>query len=82
MYLIILLRNHKYYYFIDYTKRTSILALFYTFVESFIKHIIICIAMKNIISICRKGLLNIDEIRRNKKGLDKLCFWIILIKLV
>ena len=72
MYLISLLRNHTYYYFIDYTEITSILALFYTFVESFIKHIIICIAMKNIIPICRVCLLNIDEIRRNKKGLDKL----------
>ena len=29
--------------------------------------------MKNIIPICRECLLNIDEIRRNKKGLDKLC---------
>ena len=43
------------------------LALFYTFVESFIKHIIICIAMKKIIRICR--VLNIDEIRKNRKGL-------------
>ena len=52
MYLIILLRNHKYYYFIDYTEKTSILALFYTFVESFIKHIIIlpynCVVLKTI----------------------------------
>ena len=29
--------------------------------------------MKNIIPICRECLLNIDEIRRNKKGLDRLC---------
>ena len=29
--------------------------------------------MKNIIPICREYLLNIDEIRRNKKELDKLC---------
>ena len=69
MYLIILLRNDKYYYFIDYTEKISILALFYTFVESFIKHIIICIATKNIIPICRECLLNIDEIRRKQKSL-------------
>ena len=29
--------------------------------------------MKNIIPICTECLLNIDEIRRNKEGLDKLC---------
>ena len=73
MYLILLLRNDKYYYFIDYTEKTCVLALFYTFVESFIKQIIICIAVKNIVRICRECLLNIDEIRRNKNGLDKLC---------
>ena len=40
-------KNHKYYYFIDYTEKTSILALFYTFVESFILTIflIICRVM-------------------------------------
>ena len=73
IYLIILLKNHKYYYFIDYTEKTSILALFYTFVESFILIILLFVeSWKKLLPLAESAYW-VDEIRRNKRTRQKLC---------
>ena len=58
VFILFLWKNHKYYHFIDYTEKTSILGLFYTFIESFILRILLFVQSWKIITIYIECLLN------------------------
>ena len=59
-----LLKNHKYYYFIDlYRKNAYTCLILYFRGKFYINNIFICRVMKNIITICREFLYWVDEIK-------------------
>ena len=62
IYSIILLKNHKYYYFIDYIEKKSRIALFYTFVESFILIILLFVESWKKLLPFAKSAYWVDEI--------------------
>ena len=66
----LLLKNHKYYYFIDlYRKKAYTCIILYCRRKFYINNIFISRVMKKIITICRECLYWVDEI----KGRDKNC---------
>ena len=58
IYVIFLLKNHKYYYFRDYTEKLYTCLILYLRRKFYINNIIICKVMKRIITICRESLLS------------------------